>query len=132
MRMLFKVEQNKNITVKTLTPESQRLLNFKQDFIFVKQSANQSTILYVRVKEKILIASKKYLAIACWPCGKWHYAHYCRFQKHKCQTCHRCKHKKEFCSPQEIKLLTHERKPQIQCVKTFMKKAHRKSHIQIL
>lgn len=80
MRMLFKLEQDKNITVKTLTSECQPLLNFKHDFMLVKQSANQSTIRCVRVKEKILIASKKYLAIACWPYGKWHYTHYCRFQ----------------------------------------------------
>lgn len=48
MRLL---EQNKNVTVKNLTSECQRLLSFNRDPMMVQLSTNPSTTSSVRAKE---------------------------------------------------------------------------------
>lgn len=75
-RLLPKLEQNKDVTVKAFTTECQRLMNL------IKNS-------YIRAKKTVKIISKKYLILHVGRLTR-PYTLSCLFKKY--QLCHKCGH----------------------------------------
>ena len=103
-RLLVKLETDKKVTVQDLTVECNRLLKLK-DTILVQQQSSlfplPSQVSHIHSKKSK--GSNKIPPSICWSCGKWYYARFCPFKKHKCQVCHKRGHKENFCRPPNVK-----------------------------
>lgn len=99
-RLLSRLEQDKDITVKTLTAECQRLVNLKHDTNMIQQTVQPFPTSAVQAVIKNTDASTKRPPSACWSCGEWHFKRFCPFIKHQCQRCNRRGHKEGFCDTQ--------------------------------
>ncbi|CAH8614326.1 unnamed protein product [Dicrocoelium dendriticum] len=104
-RLLAKLEQDPDLTLKALVSECKRLLTLKHDTAMVERSglASPDTVQLVK-KTRTGNASRPFKRptkkppTACWSCGEWHFARFCPFKHHICRTCHKRGHKEECCS----------------------------------
>lgn len=103
-RLLTKLDQDPETTLKSLTAECKRLLTLKHDTAMVEKNLHEqprnvhSVINPKRNKpDHTSQMSQKRPPTACWSCGEMHFARFCPFKKHTCQKCHKRGHKEEFC-----------------------------------
>ncbi|CAH8629424.1 unnamed protein product [Schistosoma rodhaini] len=102
-RLLTRLDQDPNITLRTLTDECKRLQNIRHDNQLIEQvnpnltCSSVNAITRLKVQEPKTSGSKP--TTACWLCGDWHYVRFCPFKKHKCQMCNKRGHKEGHCPP---------------------------------
>ncbi|VDP19415.1 unnamed protein product [Schistosoma margrebowiei] len=92
-RLLTRLDQDPNVTLRTLTDDCKRLQNIKHDNELIEQANPNLTCSSVnaitRLKVQKRITTRKKPTTACWLCGEWHYVRFCPFKKHKCQVCNK-------------------------------------------
>nr|CAX83695.1 Gap-Pol polyprotein [Schistosoma japonicum] len=102
-RLLTRLDQDPNITLRTLIDECKRLQNIKHDNQLIEQVNPNLTYSSVnaitRLKAQKPRTSDSKPTTACWLCGDWHYVRFCPFKKHKCQMCKERGHKENHCPP---------------------------------
>lgn len=102
-RLLTRLDQDPNITLRTLTDECKRLQNIRHDNQLIEQvnpnltCSSVNAITRLKVQKPKTSGSKP--TTACWLCGDWHYVRFCPFKKHKCQMCNKRGHKEGHCPP---------------------------------
>ncbi|CAH8468203.1 unnamed protein product [Schistosoma rodhaini] len=102
-RLLIRLDQDPNVTLKTLTDECKRLQNIRHDNQLIEQVNSNLTCSSVnavtRLKSQKPNKTHNKPTDACWLCGDWHYVRFCPFKKYKCQVCNRRGHKEGHCPP---------------------------------
>ncbi|CAH8597133.1 unnamed protein product [Schistosoma guineensis] len=102
-RLLARLDQDPNVTLRTLTDECKRLQSIRHDNELIGQvnpnltCGSVNTITRLKVQKPVTTRNKP--RTACWLCGDWHYARFCPFKKHKCQECNKRGHKEGHCPP---------------------------------
>ncbi|CAH8498480.1 unnamed protein product [Schistosoma intercalatum] len=92
-RLLARLDQDPNVTLRTLTDECKRLQSIRHDNELIEQvnpnltCGSVNTITRLKVQKPVTTRNKP--RTACWLCGDWHYARFCPFKKHKCQECNK-------------------------------------------
>lgn len=98
-RLLCKLQQDKDVTGRTLTTECQRLMTLKRFTMMVQYQpslSNSFTTSSVGVKENPPNASRKIPPTARLLYGEWHFTGFYPFKKPKRQICHKREHKEKF------------------------------------
>ncbi|KAK4467318.1 hypothetical protein MN116_000305 [Schistosoma mekongi] len=102
-RLLTRLDQDPNITLRTSTDECKRLQNIRHDNQLIEQVNPNLTCSSInaitRLKAQKPRTSGNKPTTACWLCGDWHYVRFCPFKKHKCRKCNKCGHKEDHCPP---------------------------------
>ena len=132
-RLLVKLETDEKVTVQDLTAECNRLLKLRKDTMLVQQQSSlfsqPSQVSHIHSNKSK--GSNKIPPSTCWSCGEWHYAWFCPFNKHKCQVCHKCGHKENFCRPPNVRSPDHQTQSE-SAHQTYKKWIRRENPIQCL
>ncbi|CAH8612293.1 unnamed protein product [Dicrocoelium dendriticum] len=103
-RLLAKLDQDPDLTLKSLVGECKRLITLKHDTAMIEQSCPTIADTVHAVQKARKPGSNKAFnrkpnkpPTPCWSCGEWHFARYCPFKRHICDKCHKRGHKEDFC-----------------------------------
>ncbi|CAH8624689.1 unnamed protein product [Dicrocoelium dendriticum] len=103
-RLLANLDQDPDLTLKSLVGECKRLITLKHDTAMIEQSRPTIADTVHAVQKARKSGSNKSFnrkpnkpPTPCWSCGEWHFARYCPFKRHICDKCHKRGHKEDFC-----------------------------------
>ncbi|MFH4976831.1 hypothetical protein AB6A40_003540 [Gnathostoma spinigerum] len=112
LRLLNKIETEKDVTIKSLSDECKRLINLKHD----SQMLEHASPVVAETSTKAISSSRPQRKTRkskptkhqpenhsiprtpCWFCGAMHYVRNCPYRQHHCTDCGQSGHKEGYCS----------------------------------
>ena len=100
-RLLAKLDTSPQITIQDLTDEYLHMISLKRDSAMVESASHSRDVASVdRIASNVYRERASRFQrppSACWHCGQWHFARFCKFRNYVCQTCDRVGHKEVMC-----------------------------------